>query len=297
MATSTLLPPVAEVPANPSCPYCHGSGIDPTFECACVCTARVGRTAFEAATRDQLGDDGRERQARPNSTGGGKSTGGNRNGATERQIAFLSQLISERDATIPVVARAIKSLGHGITKTAASEYIEALRNDVPRKAAAPAAPAALPQTALCTECRGVVHRGEGTARRGSDGSLLVRHNVCPVKVDLRPLQKFTSKGIIRFGVPGVDTRLKVQIQFNKNGVIYVTDGAEYGQRTDYGQQHGDTYRGKIEQQLLAILADPKAAAIKYTELVGRCACCNRKLEAGESVERGLGPVCWGRLSS
>lgn len=48
--------------------------------------------------------------------------------------------------------------------------------------------------------------------------------------------------------------------------------------------------------LVAIAADPLAAAVRYGKLTGRCACCGRELTDPESVARGIGPVCetrWG----
>lgn len=48
--------------------------------------------------------------------------------------------------------------------------------------------------------------------------------------------------------------------------------------------------------LLAIAADPLGAAVRYGNRTGTCACCGRKLTKGESIARGIGPICaarWG----
>jgi hypothetical protein len=48
--------------------------------------------------------------------------------------------------------------------------------------------------------------------------------------------------------------------------------------------------------LLAIAADPMAAAIRHGQLEGQCSCCGRKLTNATSVELGIGPICranWG----
>lgn len=48
--------------------------------------------------------------------------------------------------------------------------------------------------------------------------------------------------------------------------------------------------------LLAVAADPRAAAVRYGRLTGHCACCGRELTDPESVARGVGPICearWG----
>lgn len=99
-----------------------------------------------------------------------------------------------------------------------------------------------------------------------------------------------------YAVPGGDTRLKVVV--NKptsgrwDGFTFVHDGAEYGARTKYGMQAPDgTYRGKIEDQLRTIVADPQAAGRAYAAITTRCYRCNRKLEDETSVELGIGPIC------
>lgn len=100
----------------------------------------------------------------------------------------------------------------------------------------------------------------------------------------------------RYAVPNGDTRLKVLINRSDKpeweGFIFVSDAAAYGQRQKYGMQAaGRMYRGKIEEQLRAILADPKAATVAYGRLTNHCGCCGRPLEDAESVTRGIGPVC------
>jgi len=40
-----------------------------------------------------------------------------------------------------------------------------------------------------------------------------------------------------------------------------------------------------------VASKPREAAEKYGRLTGRCAICNRALERGESVDRGIGPIC------
>lgn len=41
----------------------------------------------------------------------------------------------------------------------------------------------------------------------------------------------------------------------------------------------------------ATMADPLAAAVAYGKRTGTCSCCGRTLENGESIDRGIGPVC------
>jgi hypothetical protein len=51
---------------------------------------------------------------------------------------------------------------------------------------------------------------------------------------------------------------------------------------------------KAEAEILAIAADPKAAAIAYGKQFGKCSVCNRDLTDPESVAAGIGPICAGR---
>jgi len=99
-----------------------------------------------------------------------------------------------------------------------------------------------------------------------------------------------------YGVPNGETRLKVRVKKPESGkwagFTFVDDGAKYGEQTKYGMQRPDsTYRGKIEDQLRKIVADPKAAGEEYARLTGRCYACNLKLEDELSVSLGIGPVC------
>lgn len=82
------------------------------------------------------------------------------------------------------------------------------------------------------------------------------------------------------------------------GAIYVTDAA------------ADAYLGKIkdgkfmrvrdcsaeqEARVIAVMADPKAAAIAYGRRTGNCCICGRELTNAESIELGIGPICAGRM--
>lgn len=161
----------------------------------------------------------------------------------------------------------------------------------------------------CADCGKTVAEKAGR-REGTKGAWIIRHldGQCPAAdvvepvtgLDLSPLKVYASGvvngSMVRFGVPGGDTRLKVSIKFHDNGMIYVNDGAAYGERQTYGRQApGQGYRGKIEDALKAILADPKGGIIRYAELTSHCGVCGRKLEDKTSVLQGMGPVCAGRF--
>lgn len=99
-----------------------------------------------------------------------------------------------------------------------------------------------------------------------------------------------------YAIPNGQTRLKVQVKKPDSGkwagFVFVSDGAAYGQATRYGlQAPNGRYRGQIEAQLAAIIADPEAASAAYGQLTGHCGVCNRVLEDAVSVARGIGPIC------
>lgn len=104
-----------------------------------------------------------------------------------------------------------------------------------------------------------------------------------------------------YAVPQGGTRLKVRVRRpGKNsrwyGYTFVSDGAAYGYGKNYGRQApGGLYVGEIVSELRAIVANPQEASATYGKLTGVCGVCGRHLEDEESVARGIGPVCAGRL--
>lgn len=78
------------------------------------------------------------------------------------------------------------------------------------------------------------------------------------------------------------------------GAIYVTDT----QSDEYlGKVSGGRFlavkacTGAQEIEILAVLADPKEAAIAFGRRTGRCSCCGRELTNHASIDLGIGPIC------
>ena len=158
----------------------------------------------------------------------------------------------------------------------------------------------------CIDCGAWIDENAGLLAKTPEGKWGVKHDelgacsaapapapkkIIPVTgLDLRTLPEG------RYGIPGSDTRLKISVEKpttgNWKGWVFVKDAAEYGQGQRYGSQKpGSTYRGQIEDELKAIVADPRAAAARYGQLTGTCGMCGRHLEDQESIDRGIGPVC------
>lgn len=76
------------------------------------------------------------------------------------------------------------------------------------------------------------------------------------------------------------------------GALYVKADGEYMGKIMGGRFECSRACGpEEEKRVLEVCADPKGAAIAYGRLTGRCAICSRVLTKGESVERGIGPIC------
>lgn len=61
------------------------------------------------------------------------------------------------------------------------------------------------------------------------------------------------------------------------------------------QRPNQSYSGKSTHALTAIVADPKAASMRYGQELGRCGVCGRTLTDPDSISKGIGPVCEGRF--
>lgn len=76
------------------------------------------------------------------------------------------------------------------------------------------------------------------------------------------------------------------------GAIYVKSGEQY-----LGKVQGGRFLAARdcspdqEREIVAAATDPAAAAVAYGRRTGSCAICSRELTRGESIDRGIGPIC------
>lgn len=76
------------------------------------------------------------------------------------------------------------------------------------------------------------------------------------------------------------------------GALYVTNDGAYAGKIMDGKFHAvRDCPAELQAQVLEVLQDPKAAAIKHGRLTGNCACCGRTLTDPASIAAGIGPVC------
>lgn len=100
----------------------------------------------------------------------------------------------------------------------------------------------------------------------------------------------------RYAVPGTDGVLRfIRIDKPEDGKyagnIYVKVQASDEYHRLGAQYKGQSYAGKSIELIKALLADARAAAIRYGHEIGACGICGRTLTDEESRARGLGPVC------
>jgi len=82
--------------------------------------------------------------------------------------------------------------------------------------------------------------------------------------------------------------------YGKNpGSIYVKYGGVYSGKINSGGVYYPTgnFIDEAKAAVKEVLADPKAAAVKYGKTTGQCACCGRELTDPVSIEKGIGPIC------
>lgn len=308
---------------NPNCHACNGTGIDSAFGNSCTECSRdssLAQRRFDAPTNRA------DRVHTPGDRLDGRTFGGStENEPTSKQIAFATRLIEERNLSIDLLA------AEGSTKREMSGLIDRLLNSPVSVSDGPAVNSASDKqiafitslladrdrsnerhAAECETIEMLIETGQ-MSRRAASPSIDLLKSIprkraeaeadAPVAgLDIRPLERFTTRGVVRFALPGVtnnseSSRLKVSIRFRRNGMIYVDDAAAYGAGRNYGRQApGSAYRGDIVEALEAILADPYGALKAYAAITDRCGICNLPLEDEQSVERGVGPVCWQKMA-
>jgi hypothetical protein len=84
------------------------------------------------------------------------------------------------------------------------------------------------------------------------------------------------------------------------GCIYVTGGRRFGStyfgKIDLGGRYSPSRDADatIQGEVTEVMKDPLASVVAHGRETGECACCGRQLIDPESVERGIGPICFDR---
>jgi len=76
------------------------------------------------------------------------------------------------------------------------------------------------------------------------------------------------------------------------GAVYVKEGGAYLGKVAGGKLFTlSSVDQSTTDRILAVAADPQAAAIAYGRKFGKCSVCARDLTDDESIANGIGPVC------
>lgn len=305
--------------ANPACTACNGSGEDKAFGGTCTeCWVDADRDALIAARYDGIAVGGKgDRAYAPGERMDGRTFGAstsNDHAASGKQINFLSSLLDERMTDQYEVTETIRAASHamqtgGISKKQASAWIKELLG-MERKAAAPRMERTNRYPGDCVKCGQTVEAGAGLLYKAErNGRWLTEHRdggcgTVEPKTAPDAAEEPTAGAQLdltvlhggKYGIPGSDTRLKLQIDVvttgKWSGWVFVKDAAEYGHGKRYGRQRpGGLYEGDVIEELQAILANEAAAFARYGALTSHCGVCSRPLEDADSVARGIGPVC------
>jgi hypothetical protein len=74
--------------------------------------------------------------------------------------------------------------------------------------------------------------------------------------------------------------------------VYVKEGGAYLGKVAGGKLFTlSSVDRAVTDRILAVAADPQAAAIAYGRKFGKCSVCARDLTDDESIANGIGPVC------
>lgn len=108
-----------------------------------------------------------------------------------------------------------------------------------------------------------------------------------------PALTFELDEVVQFKMAGRNSKYA--------GSVMVTDGEPFGSNKWYGWIKDGIFHAtekcrEATTELVKQLSDDFETALdEYGLKTGRCACCNRKLTAEESTNRGVGPVCAARF--
>ena len=192
-------------------------------------------------------------------------------------LNFCATCAGSKTAMIAGLVGRVEALAEGVTGLDHVDQLANVNESLIDAALAGDERVFLPAKAVLIEMRNLINAARKVAR--DDNAL-----------DLSGVPSGT------YGVPGGDTRLKVQIDNVAKGkwagFIFVKDGAEYGQQKRYGMQKpGGTYKGEITEALRAIAGDIAGAAKAYGDLTSKCTFCGLPLEDKRSTDAGYGPTC------
>lgn len=208
-------------------------------------------------------------------------------GASEKQVAYITSLATERGLEVKAIWVA--------TKASASKAIDDLLVLPKVDAAAPVAPAGHP----ATDKQLAFVRTLLSERTGDPTAESIRTGLNKVRLVGPMLAADVSAAItVLLGIPKaapVEIEAGVYVLANGN-LARVYFGQQSGHMLLKEVVYGDLeYRG----QAARFLAGSRKATVEevgdWGRATGTCLVCSRRLDDPESVDRGIGPVCYGKM--
>lgn len=232
---------------------------------------------------------------RPNH-GTGSGRGSSPEKASEKQVAFLVRLSTERGL---VDTPELRTAYANLTKRQASQAIDAMMKT---PATVPATPTTTTTTTIrrnkfegrCSVCRGPVAEMAGILS-SENGRWIVRHDgPCPVVADAPAATRTPSSASV--DVP--DGYYAIESTGHNDLAFYaVSHSDRYGISVKMvvgGHVDSFVRRQNVAGIVERIAADVDGAAKRYADEIGNCYRCNRTLTDETSRALGIGPTCRAR---
>lgn len=219
--------------------------------------------------------------------GGGTSHGTSASGATEKQRSFITSLATERGLEIQP--------RWFTTKATASDAIEKLLA-TPKPAAAPVAHAGHP----ATDKQKAFVRTLLAERAGNPEAEVVRTRLNDARLSGSLNTVLVSECITAL------LEIPKEAPVEAEAGVYVLANGNLA-RVYFGQQSGhmllkEVVDGELEYrgQAHRFLDGSRKATVEevgnWGRATGTCLVCSRRLDDPESVDRGIGPVCYARMT-
>lgn len=223
--------------------------------------------------------------------------------ASDKQITYIKTLVGQHDTsrigTFPARTLAQILDGQEVSKGRASKLIEVLKRQPKNVAeihtpATPAGPAASPAQLgflrTLTAEQGEEIRTSYTKQEASDeiSRLLANRTAPQVRTATAP--KVTEDGMYQ---TSDGTVYKVQIAKNGSGRLYAKQLTEH--KTEDGSSWSFEYAAGAIHRLTSADRMSLEQAQEFGKLYGVCCRCAADLTDEESIARGMGPICAGKM--
>jgi hypothetical protein len=246
-----------------------------------------------------------EREEIKAQTSGGSGPARVADPATPAQIGYINTLVGQHDTskigTFPGRTLAQIQKGEEVSKGRASKLIEVLKRQPKQveeihNAATPAGPAASAAQigflrTLCSEQGEEIRTSYTKAEASAEITRLLKNREEAPKTPAKQAGGVTEDGMYR--TPD-GTVYKVQIAKQGSGRLYAKKLTEYKREDGTSEWSFEFAKGAM-RSLTADMKMSLADAQEFGKLYGVCCRCAADLTDEASIERGMGPICAGKM--